>query len=65
MCDRCQVKATGHMTKGGPGIFHVYIFRLDACKHHPNCCCDECEKYRDDNPYADKGILFENRPVVS
>lgn len=63
MCDRCQVKATAYVTKGGLGIFHVYIFRLDACKHHPNCC-DGYERYREDNSYADKGIIFENRPVV-
>ena len=54
MCERCRVEATG--LRGGPGTSILSkLFGRFACKHSPDCSCEDCEKYRSRNKYADFG----------
>jgi len=63
MCIRCRSEATGLRSGKGPALFSK-LFGLRACKHTSSCLCEDCERYREKNDYADFGLFLKQEDKV-
>ena len=62
MCERCRTYALGRQVGHGSSLLSKLLLGFRACKHDPNCVCEDCKEYRQDNEYADFGWTG-NRPT--
>lgn len=57
MCEQCQIEATSYRSGASPAILSKLLGRY-ACEHTSSCKCQKCERYRDQNPFADTGLFL-------
>lgn len=58
MCKRCKTEARGLRSGKGSAVLSKLMGRY-ACKHSPECKCENCREFRERNEYSDTGLFLD------